>query len=145
MATTRKTTPTRAARPARPARETAAPRPAARADDDLQGEEETEYTEADAQEAEATGHYVTSELCGEEVRIIPPGAWRQSWRRLLMSGQIDEFAQITLHPDDYELYEELDPTNDEFGDLVNMASERAGESPGKSRGPAPSSRRTRRR
>lgn len=126
--------------------ERAASRPAAaRRDVEPEEYDEPDVTEAEAQESEAVNRYVTGELCGEEVRIIPPGAWRQSWRRLLMVGQIDDFADIVLHPDDYALYEELDPTNDEFGDLVNTAAERAGESLGKSSGPAPSSRRTRRR
>ena len=122
-----------------------ASRPPTRTIEPVEDFDEPEVTEVDAQEAEANDRYVAGDLCGEEVRIIPPGAWKQSWRRLLMAGQIDDFADIVLHPDDYELYEELDPTNDEFGDLVNTASERAGESLGKSRGPAPSSRRTRRR
>jgi len=60
-------------------------------------------------------------------------------------GQIDAFAQIVLHPDDYDLYLDIDPTNEEWGEFVTDAAERAGESLGNSRGPAPSSRRTRRR
>jgi len=113
-------------------------------------EPEEEYTEepvseAEAQELEATGNYVPALLCGEEVRIIPPGAWRQSWNRLLNAGQVDAFAEIALHPDDYDRYIEIDPTMEEFGEFVGDAAERAGESLGKSRGPAPSSRRTRRR
>ncbi|HUR05394.1 MAG TPA: hypothetical protein VM347_22830 [Nonomuraea sp.] len=144
MASTPRKTATGSRKPRSAAR--AASRPAAsRAAEPVEDFDEPDVTEADAQEAEANDRYVVGDLCGEEVRIIPPGAWKQSWRRLLMSGQIDDFADIVLHPDDYELYEELDPTNDEFGDLVNTASERAGESLGKSRGPAPSSRRTRRR
>lgn len=107
--------------------------------------DEPEESAAEAQEFEAVNKYAVGDLCGEEIRIIPPGAWKQSWRRLLFAGQIDEFAEIVLHPDDYALYEEIDPTNDEFGELVNTAAERAGESLGKSSGPAPSSRRTRRR
>ncbi|KOU62100.1 hypothetical protein ADK57_25705 [Streptomyces sp. MMG1533] len=84
-------------------------------------------------------------LCGEEVRIIPPGAWRQSWQNLLNNGQVGAFMEIVLHPDDYEVFLDLDPTNDEVGELINDAATRAGESLGKSSGPAPSSRRTRRR
>ncbi|MFJ7417993.1 hypothetical protein ACIQXD_05190 [Streptomyces uncialis] len=99
----------------------------------------------DALEAEAEGRYVTAPLCGEDLRIIPTGAWRQSWRRLLQAGDVDAFAACVLHPDDVEVYEDLDPTNDEFGDFIARAAERAGESEGKSRGPARSSRRTRRR
>lgn len=107
--------------------------------------DEPDVSEAEAQEIEADGNYVTADLCGEELRIIPPGAWRQSWQRLLNAGQVDAFAEQVIHPDDFDLYMELDPTNTEFGDFVGEAAERAGESLGKSRGPAPSSRNTRRR
>lgn len=100
---------------------------------------------AGAQEIEAVSKHVTALLCGEEVRIIPPGAWRQSWQRLAAQGQIDAFAQIVLHPDDYDLYIDIDPTNEEWGEFVSDAAEQAGEGLGNSRGPAPSSRRTRRR
>ena len=107
--------------------------------------DETEVSAAEAQEIEAVNKYVTALLCDEEVRVIPPGAWRQSWQRLAAQGQIDAFAQIILHPDDYELYVDIDPTNEEWGEFVGDAAERAGESLGNSHGPAPSSRRTRRR
>ncbi|WP_406418443.1 hypothetical protein [Streptomyces sp. NBC_01614] len=112
--------------------------------------DDPEVTAAEAQEIEAEGHYVTTTLCGvddgeEEVRIIPPGAWRQSWQRLLNSGQVDAFAKLVFHPEDYDLYLDLDPTNEQFGEMVGDAAERAGESLGNSRGPAPSSRSTRRR
>lgn len=124
----------------------AASRPAAsRAAEPEEDFDEPDVSEAEAQEIEAVNKHVTGLLCGEEIRIIPPGAWKQSWQRLLHQGQIDAFAQLVLHPDDYDLYVDIDPTNDEFGDLVNDAAERAGESLGKSSGPAPSSRRTRRR
>ncbi|MFF8412801.1 hypothetical protein [Streptomyces omiyaensis] len=106
---------------------------------------EPDTTADEAQELEATNKYVTATLCGEEIRVIPPGAWRQSWQRLLNSGQVDSFAGLVFHPDDYDLYEDIDPTNEEFGDMIAEAAERAGESLGKSRGPAASSRRTRRR
>lgn len=100
---------------------------------------------ATAQELEASGHYVPADLCGEELRVIPPGAWRQSWQRHLSAGRFDAFAENVIHPDDLEVYFDLDPTNDEFGDFVAAAAERAGESLGKSRGPGRSSRRTPRR
>lgn len=102
-------------------------------------------TEAEAQELEATGHYVPADLCGEELRIIPPAAWKQSWQRLLHAGQVEAFAEIVMPQEDFDRFVEIDPTNEQFGEFVGDAAERAGESLGKSRGPAPSSRRTRRR
>jgi hypothetical protein len=111
----------------------------------VEPDEEPEVTAAEAQETEAVSKYVTAMLCDEEIRIIPPGAWRQSWQRLATQGQIDAFAQIILHPDDYEVYVDIDPTNEEWGEFVQDAAERAGEPLGNSRGPAASSRRTRRR
>lgn len=99
----------------------------------------------EAQEIEALGHYVTAALCGEPLRVIPPGAWRQSWMRHLNAGRIDAFAEEVIHPDDLDLYDDIDPTNDEFGQFVADAAELAGEPMGKSSGPSRSSRRTRRR
>lgn len=107
--------------------------------------DEPEVSAAEAQEIEAVSMHVAALLCGEEVRIIPPGAWRQSWQRLAAQGQIDAFARIILHPDDYDLYVEIDPTNEEWGEFIADAAEQAGEGLGNSSGPAPSSRRTRRR
>lgn len=123
----------------------AASRPSTRAVEPVEDFDEPDVTEADAQETEAVENFVTGELCGEEVRMIPPGAWRQSWQELLNKGQIGAFMEIVLHPDDLEVFTDVDPTNDEVGDLINDVAQRSGESLGKSRGPAPSSRRTRRR
>ncbi|MEU2403438.1 hypothetical protein ACFWRZ_08250 [Streptomyces rubiginosohelvolus] len=132
--TTRKTT---AARPARTPRELA---PAVREDDF-----DDEATPAEAQEIEAEGHYVTAVLADEEIRIVPPGAWRQSWQTALSNANFQFFAEQVVHPEDLDLYFEIDPTNDEFEAFVAEAARRGGESLGKSRGPAGSSRRTRRR
>lgn len=145
MATTRKTTTSRKPRTA--ARAASRPATTRRTDDEV---DEVEVSASEAQEIEAEGHYVPAMLCGvddreEELRIIPPGAWRQSWQRLLNNGQVDAFAKLVLHHEDYDLYLELDPTNEQFGDMVGEAAERAGESLGNSRGPAASSRRTPRR
>lgn len=106
---------------------------------------EPDVSAADAQELEAEGHYVTALLCGEEVRVVPPAAWRVSWQRMLTQGLIFEFAQKVLHPDDYDFFEELDPTAQEFQEFVTDAGERAGESLGKSKRPSRSGGPTRRR
>lgn len=112
---------------------------------DEQENTEPDVSAAEAQEIEAEGHYVTAELCGEDVQVVPPTAWRTSWHRMLNQGNLDGFAEKVFSPEDYDRYLELDPTLIEFMEFVADASEQAGESLGNSRGPATSSRRTRRR
>lgn len=113
--------------------------------DEQESTEAEEVSAAEAQEIEAEGHYVTAELCGEDVQVVPPTAWRTSWHRMLNQGNLDGFAEKVFSPEDYDRYLELDPTLIEFMEFVADASEQAGESLGNSRGPATSSRRTRRR
>ncbi|MER5461676.1 hypothetical protein ABT010_13500 [Streptomyces sp. NPDC002668] len=108
-------------------------------------ETKTDVTAAEAQEIEATGHYVTAELCGKDMEVVPPGAWRQSWQRKLKAGDMDAFLEEVLSPASYELYLDLDPTNDEIGEFLNTAGEAAGEPLGKSSGPRASSRSTRKK
>ncbi|WP_328336725.1 hypothetical protein [Streptomyces violaceus] len=141
MASTRNTTST-SRKPRTAARAASRPATTRRPEPDV---EETEVSAAEAQEIEAEGHYVTATLCGEEVQIIPPSAWRSSWQRMLNEGDLDGFAEKVLAPDDYEFYLELDPTIVEFMEFTQEAAAQVGESLGNSRGPAPSSRRTRRR
>ncbi|MPY47164.1 hypothetical protein [Streptomyces acidicola] len=141
MASTRSTT-----NSSRKPRTAAATRPAAaRRAPEPEPEEREDVTEAEAQEIEAEGHYVTAELCGEEVRIVPPSGWRLSWQRMLTQGLLDAFAEKVLHPDDFDFFIEIDPTAQEFQDFVQEAGERAGESLGKSGAPSRSGRPTRRR
>lgn len=100
---------------------------------------------ARAQEIEAGPNlHVPVLLAGHSVRVIPPGAWRQSWMRLLKEGDLDEFAERIIHPDDLDLYDKVDPTNDEFGTFIADASGATGESLGNGSGSSRSSRRTRR-
>lgn len=108
-------------------------------------EADSEVTPAEAQEIEATGHYVTAQLCGKTLEIVPSGAWRQSAMRMLRTGDIDGFMDEVLSPDSYELYLDINPTNDEVGEFVNDAGEASGEPVGKSSGPKTSPRRTRKR
>jgi len=103
--------------------------------EELEEDDFDELDQAKAQETEAEGHYVTARLAGEDLRIIPPGAWRQSWQTALARGQFNIFAEKVVHPDDIDIYFEIDPTNDEFEAFVVDAANRSGESLGKSRGP----------
>lgn len=107
--------------------------------------DDVEVTEAEAQEIEAEGHYITATLCGEDVQIVPPSAWRVSWNRMLMQGLIDEFAEKVLAPEDYEFFVEIDPTAEEFQDFVQEASDKSGEPLGKSGPRSRSGKPTRRR
>lgn len=138
MANTRTTT----SRKPRTAARAASRPPTGRQDTEA---DEPETSAAEAQEAEAEGQYVTALLCSEELQIIPPGQWRQSWQRLLNQGQVDAFAEKVVHPDDLEAFFEIDPTNNELGEFIADAAQQAGESLGKSPGPSTSPRRTRRR
>lgn len=143
MTTTSKNTSSRKPRTA--AR--AASRPATRraAEPDVEPEtDDVEVSAAEAQEIEADG-YVTAELCGEDVQVVPPSMWRASWQRALNAGQIDVFAKKILHPDDYEYYVDVDPTMTEWIAFVEDASARSGEPLGKSGGRSRSGRPTRRR
>jgi len=108
-------------------------------------ETDPDVTPAEAQEIEAAGHYVTADLCGKMLEVVPSGAWRQSTMRMMRTGNIDAFMEQVLSPDSYDVYLDLDPTNDEVADFVNQAGEASGESVGKSSGPKASQRRTRRR
>ena len=96
------------------------------------------------QRAEATGRHITVDLCGQDVRVVPAGAWRASTNRKIRIGDVDGFMEDILHPDDYDLYIELDPTSDDFTDFV-AAAQKASGGPGKSHGPRSSSRPTPRR
>ncbi|HTE57088.1 MAG TPA: hypothetical protein VK698_39815 [Kofleriaceae bacterium] len=113
--------------------------------EDFTDDEVEPLSDAEAQELEATGRHISVSLCGEPVRVVPAGAWRSSAQRKLRVGDLDGFMTSVLHEDDYELYEELDPTQEEFVQFVADAQEISGESRGKPRGPQGSSRRTRRR
>lgn len=104
-----------------------------------------EVTPAEAQEIEATGHYVTCLLCDTELDIVPSGAWRQSSMRKLKAGDMDAFMEDVLSPESYEAYLELDPTNEELNEFMEDAGTAGGESLGKSSGPKASRRSTRRR
>jgi hypothetical protein len=106
---------------------------------------------ARAQEAEADEQeYVTVPLAGhdgvtKDVRCTPAGRWRASTIRALNTGEIDTFMETNLHPDDFEIFKELDPDMDGFGKFVADASRISGEALGKSSGPTRSSRSTRKR
>lgn len=137
MANTRTDTTSRKPRSAARAASRPSTRPA-REPEEAADEQQT------AAETEAESAYVSAELCGEDLQIIPPGAWRASWQALLNQGQIPAFVELVIHADDLDLFWEIDPTNTELFEFIEDAARQSGESLGKSAGPGRSSRRTRR-
>lgn len=111
----------------------------------------TDTTPAEAQELEARAdEYVTVPLTGyngeaKDVRARPAGRWRASAMRALNQGDLDTFMELVLHEDDYQLYEDLDPDTEGIGSFASDVATASGEALGKSGGPRPSSRRTRKR
>ncbi|MGW5173108.1 hypothetical protein ACWERY_01920 [Streptomyces sp. NPDC004082] len=111
--------------------------------------EQIEAAKAQETEADLEGEYVTVPLAGfdgvtKDVRCIPSGRWRASTVRALNGGNVDAFMQTNLHPDDFEIFEELDPDMDGFGKFVDDVSRASGEALGKSSGRSRSGKSTRR-
>jgi len=109
-----------------------------------------EASNAQEQEAELEGEYVTVPLAGhdgvtKDVRCVPSGRWRASTLRALNSGDIDAFMEQNLHEDDFEIYEDLDPDMDAFGKFVADVGRLSGEALGKSSGRSRSGSSSRRR
>lgn len=101
-------------------------------------------------EAETADGYVTVPLAGydgvtKDVRARPANRWRASATRALNRGDLDGFMELVLHEDDYQTYEDLDPDIERIGAFAAAVAEAGGEALGKSSGPRPSSRSTRRR
>ena len=109
-----------------------------------------EAATAQENEAEQDDGYVTVPLAGydgvtKDVRCVPSGRWRASTLRALNGGDIDAFMAANLHPDDYEIFEDLDPDMDSFGKFAADVGRASGEPVGKSSGRSRSGSSTRRR
>ncbi|MFH8804049.1 hypothetical protein ACH4F6_31425 [Streptomyces sp. NPDC017936] len=112
--------------------------------------EQIEAARGQEAEVDTEDSYLTVPLAGfdgvtKDVRVLPANQWRASAIRALNGGNIDGFMETVLHEDDYEIYEDLDPTTDGIGKFAEEVSRASGEALGKSSGPSGSSRSTRRR
>lgn len=145
MADTRTTT-SSSRKPRTAARAASRPstRPAEPDVDEMEGDEQ-EISASDAQEVEASGDYVTVAVDGEPIRVMLATLWRTSWVQQVNQGDFVGFAEKVVHPDDLDLFQDIDPTLPEFQQFIGDAQELSGEPAGKSRGPSRSSRRMRRR
>ncbi len=142
MANTRSTTSSTSRKPRTAARSASRPATTRKV---VEPEVDEEISAAEAQEIEAEGDYVTVSLAGEPIRIVSATSWRASWMRQVNMGDFVGFAENAIHPEDLDLFEDIDPTIAEFVQFTTDAQELSGEPAGKSHGPGPSSRRTRRR
>ncbi|QCX81278.1 hypothetical protein C9F11_38475 [Streptomyces sp. YIM 121038] len=107
---------------------------------------------ARAQELEADlgDDYVTVPLAGydgvtKDVRTLPVGRWRASALRALNRSDFDGFFEAVLHEDDFEIYEDLDPTAEGVLHFAEAVAQAGGDDLGKSSPRRPSSRSTRKR
>lgn len=108
-----------------------------------------EAARAQEAEAEIDDGYVTVPLAGydgvsKDVRALPASRWRASALRCLNQGDFDGFFELVLHEDDYDIYEDLDPTSESIGRFAEAAARAGGEDLGKSGGRSRSGRGTRR-
>ncbi|MFF5609250.1 hypothetical protein ACFY65_23165 [Streptomyces cellulosae] len=112
--------------------------------------DQIEAARAQETEADTEEQYLTVPLTGfdggtKDVRTLLATRWRASAFRALNAGDFDGFMEVVLHEDDFEIYEELDPTTDGIREFAEEASRLSGEALGKSSGPSRSSRSTRKR
>jgi hypothetical protein len=107
----------------------------------------TKKLEAVEAEVSAEGtEYVTVELCGEPIRVLPPTKWRTSANDALLSGNVEGWARGCLYGDDYEdVWRQVDPTLEDADEFFAAWAEKSGQSAGKSSPSRGSSRSTRRR
>ena len=77
---------------------------------------------------------VTVSLCGEKVRILPIGRWKTKAQGHLRNGDFDAWAMLALADDDYEeVWEVVEPTNDDVEKMFEEWQEHSGQNSGKAR------------
>lgn len=67
---------------------------------------------------ESAGKWFAAEVGGHTVRVSNPKTWRASTMAQVNRGDILGFAQKVMHPDDYQVFVDVDPTLEETGALV---------------------------
>lgn len=98
-----------------------------------------------AAEHEVTGELVQGELAGRTVYVPPVKKWRASALHALREGDFDTWAKGTLADDDWDIWDEVDPTIEEIEGFFASINPGLGTSPGNSRASRRSSRTTQKR
>lgn len=116
------------------------------ADDGYADDEGEVYpTEPVAAQKEATGELVQGELAGKVIYCPPVKKWRASALHAMREGDFDTWARTTLEDDDWDVWNETDPTVEDIEGFFATINPGLGTSPGNSRASRRSSKRTPRR
>ena len=102
-------------------------------------------TNPSAAEREVTGELVQGELAGQVVYVPPVKQWRASALHALREGDLMGWAEKTLPDDDWDTWQEVDPTMEQIEAFFASVDGRLGVNPGNSRASRRSSSRTGRR
>lgn len=118
-----------------------------RDEDDVQFDEyePVEVEEPIAAKKEATGELVQGELAGKVIYVPPVKKWRASALHAMREGDFDTWARTTLEDDDWDIWNETDPTVEDIEGFFSTINPGLGTSPGNSRASRRSSKRTPRR
>lgn len=107
--------------------------------------ENDDVPEVSAAEHEATGELIQGELAGKTIYVPPVKKWRSSALHALRQGDLETWAEGTLSDDDWDIWQEVDPSLEEIEDFFETINKGLGTSPGNSRASRRSSARTKRR
>lgn len=113
--------------------------------DDGDGDQVYETEQPVAAQKEATGELVQGELAGKVIYCPPVKKWRASALHAMREGDFDTWARTTLEDDDWDVWNEADPTVEEIEGFFATINPGLGTSPGNSRASRRSSKRTPRR
>lgn len=114
-------------------------------DDDVLYDGPEPDAEPSAPEREVTGELVQGELAGKTIYVPPVKKWRASALHALREGDFENWAKITLDDDDWDIWQEVDPTVEDIETFFKSINSGLGTNPGNSRAQRRSSKPTRKR
>jgi hypothetical protein len=68
----------------------------------------------------------TGVLCGQKFELPPVGKWRSSTMNALREGDFETWAYAVLTPEDYETWQEIDPTMEEIAEFFTSMNGQPG-------------------
>lgn len=98
-----------------------------------------------AAEKDAADELIQCELAGKTVYVPPVNKWRASALHAIREGDLQTWAEKTLLDDDWDIWQEVDPTLDEVTAFFDTLNGQTGVDSGNSRSSRTSSRSTSRR